>query len=137
MCRFSSLEMRASILSAIGSLVTLPVLRCDTRVASSWKDTYVTASGDHEVVAHRDAVPVLLRGPAADPGAPCAVAAEPGGDLPVVRREVVLGEQVRDHRCLGSLGQPALLGRPVLAAEELEVAALAPRDVVVGVPLLG
>ena len=66
----------------------------------------VDTAGDDQVVAQGDAVTVLLGGPAADPGAPGAVAAEPGGDLAVVRRQVVLGQQVGDHRCLGGLGEP-------------------------------
>ena len=31
---------RVSSFSAMGSSVILPVLRCETRVASSWNDTY-------------------------------------------------------------------------------------------------
>jgi tight adherence protein C len=52
-------------------------------------------------------------------------------------QEVVLGQQVGDHRGLGRLREPALLPGPVLTPEEREVATLAPRDVVVGMPLLG
>ena len=164
MCRFSSVAIRASNWSAIGQPVALPVLRCETRVASSWKLTYAIASsmflstsvagghvrhprrleldrvhsaGHHQVVAQRDPVPALLGGPPADPGAPGAVEPELGGDLPVVRGQVVLGQQVGDHRDLGDRVQPGLLRRPVLAAEEGEVAALAPRHVVVRVPVLG
>ena len=87
----------------------------------------VDAAGDDEVVAQRDAVPALLRRPAADPRAPGAVAAEPGGDLAVVAGQVVLGEQVDEHRGLRRVVEPGLLRRPVLAAEEGEVAPLVPR----------
>ena len=53
--------------------------------------------GHGEIVADRDAVPPLLGGPPVHPGAPGAVAAEQRGDLVVVRRQVVLGQQV-DHQ---------------------------------------
>ena len=69
----------------------------------------VDAAGDDEVVAQRDAVPALLRRPAAHPLAPGAVAAEAGGDLPVVAGQVVLGQQVDEHRGLGRRVQPGLL----------------------------
>ena len=72
----------------------------------------VDAAGDDEVVAHHDAVPVLLGGPAADPEAPGAVHGEVLGDLAVVRRQVVLGEQVGDHRRLGDLGRAATAPDP-------------------------
>ena len=97
----------------------------------------VDAAGDDEVVAQRDAVPALLRRPAADPRAPGAVAAEPGGDLAVVAGQVVLGQQVDEHRGLRRVVEPGLLRRPVLAAEEGEVAPLVPRHVVVRMPFLG
>ena len=42
MCRFSSVAMRASMRSQTGSPDWWPVLRCETRVASSWKATYAT-----------------------------------------------------------------------------------------------
>ena len=42
MCRFSSVAIRASIRSQTGSPDWWPVLRCETRVASSWKATYAT-----------------------------------------------------------------------------------------------
>src|SRR5699024_2328714 len=58
----------------------------------------VHTAGDHQVVAHDDRVAILLRGPGVDPGAPRAVQGEVGGDLPVVRGQVVLGQQVGDHR---------------------------------------
>ncbi len=48
MCRFSSAAMRASSRSATGSPVAAPVLRCATRVASSWKETYTMASSASE-----------------------------------------------------------------------------------------
>ena len=97
----------------------------------------VDAAGDEQVVADRDAVPALLGRPPAHPLAPGAVPPEPGGDLPVVAGEVVLGQQVGDHRGPRGLVEPGLLRRPVLAAEGGEVAPLVPRDVVVRVPLLG
>ena len=54
----------------------------------------IDRAGDDEVVAQRDAVPVLLGGPAVDPEAPRAVHAEVHRDLAVVGRQVVLGQQV-------------------------------------------
>ncbi|CAG6937740.1 hypothetical protein PICSAR49_04585 [Mycobacterium avium subsp. paratuberculosis] len=44
MCRFSSCDTLAINCSAIASLHTLPVLRCETRVANSWNETYMTES---------------------------------------------------------------------------------------------
>ena len=92
-----------------------------------------------QVVAHHDAVPALLRGPAVHPGAPGAVTAEEGGDLVVVAGEVVLGEQVHDEgdpADLGDLRLPLLPGLAVLE-EAGEVAAVAPRHVLVRHPVLG
>jgi len=54
----------------------------------------------------------------------------------VIRRQVVLGEEVLQHRGLGDLRELRLLGIPVLAAERVEVLAVGPRDVVVRVPVL-
>ena len=172
MCRFSSADTRCSNWSATGSLQALPVLRCETRVASSWNVTYMTESNrlsanrspcwfwpgekprvicsmravssstgsmarvTTQVVAQRDTVPVLLGGPAVDPVAPGAVHAEVHRDLAVIRRQVVLGQQVLHHRHLRDFGQLGLLGIPVLAAERVEVLAVRPRDVVVRVPVL-
>ncbi len=95
----------------------------------------IDAAGDDEVVTHDDAVPVLLGGPPADPGTPGTVLGEVLGDLPVVRRQVVLGEQVGDHRGLCDVGELGLLRVVVLAAECGEVATFVPRHVVVRVPL--
>ena len=91
---------------------------------------------DDEVVADRDGVPVFLGGPAADPGPPRSVAAEDARDLVVVTRQVVLGEEVDDQARAGGVAVALLLGRPVLTAEEGEIAALVPRHVVVGIPRL-
>ena len=96
----------------------------------------IDGAGDDEVVAQRDAVPVLLGGPAVDPLAPRAVHAEVHRDLAVIRRQVVLGQQVLHHRHLSDLGQLRLSGLPVLAAQRVVVLAVRPRDVVVRVPVL-
>ena len=96
----------------------------------------VDRAGDDEVVAQRDTVPVLLGGPPVDPEAPRAVHGEVHRDLAVIGRQVVLGQQVGQHRHLGDLGELRLLGVPVLAAERVIVLAVRPRDVVVRVPVL-
>ncbi len=63
----------------------------------------IHTAGDDEVVAHHDAVAVLLGGPATDPVAPPGgVHREVVGDDAVVRGQVVLGEQVGDHRGLAT-----------------------------------
>ena len=96
----------------------------------------IDRAGDDQIVAQRDAVPVLLGGPAVDPLAPCAVHAEVHRDLAVIGRQIVLGQQVLDHCRLGDLGQLRLSGLPVLAAERVIVLAVRPRDVVVRIPVL-
>ena len=111
-----------------------PRVTCSMRSCSS--SIGIDRAGDDEVVAQRDAVPVLLGGPAVDPEAPRAVHAEVHRDLAVIGRQVVLGQQVLQHRDLGDLGQLRLLGVPVLAAEGVVVLAVGPRDVVVRVPVL-
>ena len=58
----------------------------------------VDCARDDEVVTHHDAVAVLLGGPPADPRSPGTVLRKVLGDLTVVGRQVVLGEQVGDHR---------------------------------------
>ena len=69
---------------------------------------------------------------------PQPVAAEQHRDLVVVARQVVLGEQVDDQRGAGDVGQLGVGLEPRVAAEHaVEVAALAPRDVLVREPLLG
>ena len=94
----------------------------------------VDLAGDHQVVAQRDGVQVLLGGPAADPAAPLLVEDEAEHELPVVTGEVVLGDQ-QDLEGVGDgLGQRDLRRVPVAAAEEGEVLALVERHVVVGVP---
>ncbi len=92
-----------------------------------------------QVVAHDDAVPALLRGPAVHPGAPGAVPAEQGRDLVVVAREVVLGEQVDDERDPADLGDLGLLLVPGLAVLEDpgEVAGVAEGHILVRHPVLG
>ncbi|SHU08701.1 Uncharacterised protein [Mycobacteroides abscessus subsp. abscessus] len=55
----------------------------------------------------------------------------------MIRGQIVLGEQVGDHRDLGDLGELGLLRIPVLPAQGLVVLALRPRDVIVRVPVLG
>ncbi len=97
----------------------------------------VDAAGDDQVVAHDHGVAVLLGGPAADPPAPRVVEAEVLGDDAVVGRQVVLGEQVGDHRGLAVSDSCDCSGVPVDAAEHREVPALVPRHVIVRVPVLG
>ncbi len=98
----------------------------------------VHGPGGQQVVPERYAVPALLGGPAVHPGAPGALAPEHGGDLVVVAREVVLGQQVHHERDPAERSHLRLLQGPRLAAEHaVEVAAQAPRDVLVGHPLLG
>ncbi len=94
----------------------------------------VDASGDDEVVAHDDAVTVLFGGPPADPGSPGTVLGEVLGDLTVVGRQIVLGEQVGDHRGLRDVGELGLPRVVVRTAEGGEVTAFVPRHVVVGMP---
>ena len=92
---------------------------------------------DHHVVAHHDRVPALLGGPAVHPLAPGGVAAEDHGDLVVVARQVVLGEQVDDQRRPRHVRDVGVVRRPRVALHQaVEVAAVAPRDVVVREPLL-
>ena len=77
----------------------------------------------------------LLRGPAADPVDPRPVAlAEHPVDEPVVRGQVVLGQEADLEGRLGDAGQARLVGRPRLL---VEVAPEAVRDELVGEPLLG
>ena len=97
----------------------------------------VDAAGDDEVVAHHDRMPCLLGRPPAHPEAPGVVEGEVLRDHAVIRRQVVLGEQVGDHRGLGRLGELRLGRVPVFAAEEGEVATGVPRHVVVGHPVNG
>jgi hypothetical protein len=97
----------------------------------------VDVAGGDEKVAQRDAVPVLLGGPAVDPGAPRGVHGEVHRDLAVIGGQVVLGQQVLQHRHPGDLGQLGLLGIPVLAVERVVVLPLRPGNVVVRVPVFG
>ena len=98
----------------------------------------IDRSRDEQVVADRRAVTALLRGPAAYPGAPGAIAAHVGRDLVVVAREVVLGEEIDDEARARRLAEPALLRGPFLAPERsVEILCLAPRNVLVREPLLG
>ena len=77
----------------------------------------------------------LLGRPAADPVDPGAIAPpEHPVDEPVVRGQVVLGQEVDLERRLGDAGQARLVGRPGFL---VEVPAQPVRDVVVGEPLLG
>ena len=96
----------------------------------------IDCTSDDEVVAQRDAVPVLLGGPAVDPEAPWPVHAEVHRDFAVIGRQIVLRQEVGQHRHLGDLGQLRLLGIPVLAAEGVIVLAVRPRNVVMGIPVL-
>jgi hypothetical protein len=54
----------------------------------------------------------------------------------VIAGQVVLGEQIDDEARARRIAVALLLGRPVLAAEEGEVAPLVPGHVVVRVPRL-
>jgi len=96
----------------------------------------IDGAGHHQVVAQSDAVAVLLGGPPVDPVAPGTVHAEVHRDLAVVRRQVVLGQEVLHHRGLRHLGELRLAGLPVLAAEGVPVLAFLPRDVIVRIPVL-
>src|SRR5215472_9173921 len=55
----------------------------------------VDSAGNHQVVTYAGRVPALLRRPPVHPGPPGTVAAERVLNLPVVAREVVLGEKVQ------------------------------------------
>ena len=95
---------------ALGEQVALLVLpraeaACHLLEAECLQRDRIDGAGDDQVVAQRDAVPVLLGGPAVDPLAPRAVHAEVHRDLAVIRRQVVLRQQVLHHRHLGHLGQ--------------------------------
>ena len=79
-------------------------------------------------------VTALFGGPAMHPGAPRAVAAERVGDLAVVAGQVVLGQQVDLEGDLGDRGEGRLARLP---RQLVEIAALAPRHVLVRHPLLG
>jgi hypothetical protein len=94
----------------------------------------VDLASDHQVVAQRDGVQVLLGGPAADPAAPLVVEDEAEHELPVVTGEVVLDDQ-QDLEGVGDvLGQRDVRRVPVPPAEEGEVLALLEGHEVVGVP---
>ncbi len=78
----------------------------------------------------------LFGGPSADPLTPGTVAPEPGRDLTVVGGQVVLGEQVDDHRGLRDGIERRIARLPILATEEGEVAPATPRHVIVRLPIL-
>ena len=59
------------------------------------------------------------------------------GNLAVVGGQVVLGEQIGEHRSLGVLTELGLLGIPVHTAHRREVAAVVPWNIIVRVPVLG
>ena len=102
--------------------------------ATTLKGYGVDTAGDDEIVADRNAVTPLFGGPLTDPLAPCAVRPEAQSDFAVVGRQVVLGEEVYDHRRFGNLVQLGILWGPVLTTEEREVASAAPGNVVVRIP---
>ena len=166
MCRFSSAATRASSRSQTGSPAARPVLRCEIRVASSWKDDVrdgvqrrgavvggeagahvghacrlqrrrVDGPAGEQVVPHHHRVPGLLGRPPVHPGAPRAVQAEQRGDLAVVAGEVVLGQQVDDHRGAGDAGQRGLprAPRPRPPKGPSKSRAPAPRHVLVRHPV--
>ncbi len=91
-------------------------------------------AGDHQIVAQRDGVQVLLGGPAADPAAPLFRKDEAEHELPVVAGEVVLGDQQDLEGVCDGLGQRYLRRIPVAPAEEGEVLTLFERHEVVGEP---
>jgi hypothetical protein len=97
----------------------------------------VDSAGDQEVVTDAGRVPVLLRRPPVHPYAPGSLAAERVPELPVVAGKIVLGEQIQLQGGAGDRGEPGLLDGPRLAAEDGEVPALTPRDVLVRHPVLG
>ena len=98
----------------------------------------IDGSRHEQVVADSRAVTALLSRPAPDPRAPCTIAPHVGGDLVVVAREVVFGEEVDDEARARRLAEPTLLGGPLLASEwAIEILGLVPRNVLVREPLLG
>ena len=116
----------------VGRLAVVPLL--ELRHAAALEQDRIDVAGHREVVAQDDRVPALLGRPAADPVDPRAVAApEHPVDEPVVRGQVVLGEQVDLERGLGHAGEPRLFGGPRIL---VEVAPQPIRDVVVREPLL-
>ena len=106
--------------------------------AFAFKGHRVDGARGQQVIADRDSVPALLGGPATDPCAPGAVGAERLVDVAVVARQVVLGEEVDDERGAGDLTHSRLRWIPRIAVQHaVEIAAIAPRHVLVGKPLAG
>ncbi|SKT55985.1 Uncharacterised protein [Mycobacteroides abscessus subsp. abscessus] len=79
-------------------------------------------------------MPPFFCGPLAHPCPPGTVTSEPCGDFSVIRRQVVLGEQVDHQGRLGDGIQGAVLRFPVLTPEEGEVPAPTPGHVIVWGP---
>ena len=71
------------------------------------------------------------------PGPPRAVPSEPGRQLVVIARQVVLGEQIHLERRSHRLGKGRLIRRPRESGLAGEVAAATPRHPFVRQPLLG
>ncbi len=70
-----------------------------------------------------------------NPRSPSSVEGEMLSRLPVIRGQIVLGQQVGDHRRLGNVTEWGLFFRPVGTAQRSEVPAPIPGHVVVGMPL--
>ncbi len=138
-CQFLETDIEDGVGEALREIVALVVLAwaeapVDYLEAKFLQLDRVDRSGHHQVVAQRDAVPILLGGPTVDPLPPRAVHAHVHRDLAVIRRQVVLGDQVLHHRHLGDIRKLALVGVPILPAERVVVLPVRPRDVVVRVP---
>ncbi len=83
------MNTRVSIwVQAVGAVALHHVLDADVLVGRR-----IDLAGDHQIVAQRDGVQVLLGGPAADPAAPLLFEDEVLDDLAVVAGEVVLGDE--------------------------------------------
>jgi hypothetical protein len=88
-----------------------------------------------QIVPNDDGVAALFCGPAANPGSPCVVAAEPSGDGPEVVREIVLGEEVHEQRAAGGGADAVVIGLPLGIVAEIP--SLTPRNERVREPLPG
>ena len=98
----------------------------------------VDGAGDCQIVAQSCTMPAFLGGPAVDPVAPRLVTTEEHRDLVVIARQVVLRQQVDDQRGPSHVGEFGVGLHPrVTTQDAVEVATVAPRDVLVGEPLLG
>ena len=101
-------------------------------------DLGIDQTRDHQVVAQRDRMPVVLGRPRTDDLLPGTEDRRLLCHQPVVGRHVVLGQQQREH-CGCGIGRQRrrLIGVEIDAAQEGEVAAVVPRHPVMRVPCLG